>query len=98
MIALEKLNGKEERMELRLSSLDKNIFKRAQLISGDKSLSSFIVRVLKREAQKIVAENDAILLTERDREVFFNAIIGEFEPTEALVAAASAYSPEFSEK
>ena len=45
--------SKDERFELRVSSTDERIFKRAQKLSGDKSFSSFIVWVVKQKAEEI---------------------------------------------
>lgn len=83
--------SKDERMELRVSSTDKRIFKRAQKISGDKSFSSFVVRIVKKEAEAIVSKNDRIIATEKDRQVFFDAVFGNVEPNQNLVAAAKRY-------
>ncbi|WP_010662953.1 type II toxin-antitoxin system TacA family antitoxin [Marinilabilia salmonicolor] len=62
--------NKDERIEIRISSHDKQIFQKAQKLSGDKSLSSFIVRVVKKQAKEIVAKNNRIILSERDREIY----------------------------
>ena len=83
--------GKDERIELRVSSTDKRIFKRAQMLSGDKSFSSFLVRIVKKKAEEIVAENDRIIITEKDRQVFFNAVFSSTKPNQNLVAAAKRY-------
>lgn len=83
--------NKDERIELRVSSADKRVFKRAQKISGDKSFSSFIVRVVKQHAEEIVAKNDRILATEKDRQVFFDAVFGNSTPNQNLVEAAKRY-------
>ncbi|MEM6845748.1 MAG: DUF1778 domain-containing protein [Bacteroidota bacterium] len=83
--------NKDERIELRVSSTDKKIFKRAQKLSGDKSFSSFIVRVVKKHAEEIVAKNERIIATEKDREVFFNAVFGERKPNQNLIEAAKRY-------
>lgn len=83
--------SKDERMELRVSSTDKRIFKRAQLLSGDKSFSSFVVRILKKEAQSIVSKYDQIIATEKDREVFFDTVFGNVKPNQNLVEAAKRY-------
>jgi uncharacterized protein (DUF1778 family) len=85
------LDNKVERIELRVSASDKKIFKRAQKISGDKSFSSFIVRIVKKEAEEIVAKNDRIITTERDRQVFFDAVFGSGKPNQNLVEAAKSY-------
>ena len=64
---------KAGRIEIRLTAQDKALFKRAQVLSGDKSVSSFILRIVKNHAQKLIAENDRILVSERDQAVFFEA-------------------------
>lgn len=83
--------NKDERVEIRISSHDKKIFQKAQKLSGDKSFSSFIVRIVKQQAEEIVAENDRIIASEKDREIFFDAVFGESEPNENLVEAAKKY-------
>jgi uncharacterized protein (DUF1778 family) len=83
--------SKDERIELRVSSTDKQIFKRAQKISGDKSFSSFVVRIVKKKAEEIVAENDKIIITEKDRKVFFDAVFSNSEPNQSLISAAKRY-------
>lgn len=83
--------NKDERIELRVSSKDKKIFKRAQKLSGDKSFSSFIVRIIKEQAEEIVAKHDRILATEKDRKLFFDAVFANNEPNQNLVEAAKRY-------
>jgi uncharacterized protein (DUF1778 family) len=85
---MESQPSKDERMELRVSPADKRFFKRAQKLSGDKSFSSFVVRILKKEAEEIVSKNDRIIATERDRKVFFDAVFSNEKPNQNLVAAA----------
>ncbi len=83
--------NREERIELRVSSYEKAIFKKAQKLSGDKSFSSFIVRVVKEQAEEIVAKNEKIIATEKDRKIFFDAVFGNKQPNENLVEAAKRY-------
>lgn len=90
------LVNKDERMELRVSSADKRIFKRAQKLSGDKSFSSFVVRIVKKEAEEIVAKEDRILVSEKDRQLFFDAVFSETNPNKNLVAAAKRYKSKMS--
>ena len=52
-----------------------------------KSVSSFILRIVKNHAQKLIAENDRILVSERDQAVFFEAVLGEVKPNAALKQA-----------
>ena len=83
--------NKDERVEIRISSHDKRIFQEAQKLSGDKSFSSFIVRVVKKQAEEIVAKNNRSILSERDREIFFDAIFGDSKPNSDLIEAANRY-------
>jgi len=88
---MESLLNKDERVELRISSSDKRIFRRAQKLSGDKSFSSFIVRIVKKQAEEIVAKNDRIIATEKDRQVFFDAVFSNNKPNQKLAEAANKY-------
>ena len=83
--------NKNERIEIRVSSNEKRIFKKAQKLSGDKSFSSFIVRILKEQAEEIVAKKDRIIASERDRELFFDAIFQDSQPNTVLKEAAEKY-------
>lgn len=82
---------KDKRIELRLSASDKEIFQKAQELSGDKSFSSFVVRVVKKEAEKIISNHNRIIASERDREIFFNAVFADQEPNQNLREAADRY-------
>lgn len=82
---------KDERVEIRLSSKDKELFKRAQRISGDTSISSFLTRIVKREALTIISDSERILASAKDREVFFDAVFSSIEPNQSLVSAAKRY-------
>ncbi|MCA1759341.1 MAG: DUF1778 domain-containing protein [Bacteroidales bacterium] len=93
---METLINKDERIEIRISSYDKRIFQKAQKLSGDKSFSSFITRIVKEQAEKIVAKNDRIIASERDREIFFNAVFENSKPNQNLVKAAKNYKSQTS--
>ena len=88
---METQSNRDERIEIRISSHDKRIFQKAQKLSGDKSFSSFIVRIVKKQAEDILAKNDRIIASERDREKFFDAVFGDSKPNENLIKAAKKY-------
>lgn len=90
--------NKDERIELRVSAKDKQIFKRAQELSGDKSFSSFILRIVKQQAEAIVAKDERILASERDREKFFDAVFGKSKPNATLREAARKYKSKITEE
>jgi len=83
--------NKDERVEIRISSYDKRIFQKAQKLSGDKSFSSFILRIVKEQSEEIVARKDRIIASERDRKKFFDAVVGSSRPNQNLVEAAKKY-------
>jgi len=83
--------NKDERVEIRISSHDKRIFQEAQKLSGDKSLNNFIVRVAKKQTEEIVAKNNRIIASERDREIFFDAVFRDSKPNLNLIEAANRY-------
>ena len=87
----EQLTNKDERVEIRISAYDKRIFQKAQKLSGDKSFSSFIVRIVKEQSEEIVAKKDRIISSERDRKIFFDAVFGSGTPNQNLVEAAKRY-------
>lgn len=83
--------NKDERIEIRVSAQDKRIFKKAQKLSGDKTFSSFILRVVRQEAEEIVSKNDRVISSDRDRQIFFDAIFGNQKPNQKLRKAAQNY-------
>lgn len=82
---------KEERIEFRVSPEEKKMFRRAQELSGDKTISSFVIRILRAKSAQIIEKNEKILASEKDREVFFQAVFADIEPNEALSEAAQKF-------
>lgn len=89
---------KEERIEIRVSVEDKEVFKKAQELSGDRTFSGFIIRILRMQAERIISERDKIIASDRDRKIFFDTVFGDQEPNEKLVAAAKRYKSRFTAK
>ncbi len=75
----------------------KRIFQKAQKLSGDKSFSSFVVRIVKEQAEEIVAKNDRVIASERDREIFFEAVFGDSNPNRNIVEAAKKYKAQMNQ-
>lgn len=89
--------SKDERIEIRISSKDKKIFKKAQKLSGDKTFSGYITRVVRTHSDKIISKNEKILASEKDRAKFFDAVFGNLEPNDNLVAAAKRFKSIYSD-
>jgi uncharacterized protein (DUF1778 family) len=78
----------ENRVEFRISNEDKELFEYAKQLKGFKTFSEFARFIITREAKAIVEEESKILASKRDKELFFNALMGEdHQPNESLLAA-----------
>lgn len=69
----------------------KTFFERAALLAGYKNLTEFIFSTVQEKAETIVINHETLLSTERDKEIFFNAIMNPPEPNDELIAANKRY-------
>ncbi len=79
------------RFDARLTVEQKEMFERAALLLGYKSLSEFIIQTVHQRAKNVIEENEKILGSQRDAELFFESILNDHSPNEALIAAAEKY-------
>lgn len=89
---METLSIKNERIDIRVTSEEKKIFLRAQRLSGDRSFSGFVTRIIKAKSLEIIEDNERILASEKDKKIFFDAIFSDQEPNKALKDAADKYN------
>jgi uncharacterized protein (DUF1778 family) len=90
MDAIIKHEGKA-RFDIRLSKDKKLIIEKAAILGGYRHLSDFVVSTVYERAQMIIQKSETILTSQRDNEIFFNALVNPPEPNEALVSAANQY-------
>lgn len=81
---------RRERLETRITDAQKELFKKAAAFEG-KSLSEFVVSTLQDAARRIVQEHEVMVLSERDREIFIEALLNPPKPNRALREAAKAH-------
>jgi uncharacterized protein (DUF1778 family) len=80
-------NTEDERIEFRVSKAEKKLYDYASSIKGFKR-SEFIRLILRTASEKIIEEDKQILASEQDKEIFFNALMGnESKPNDALISA-----------
>ena len=79
------------RFDTRLSRDKKLIIERAAILGGYRSLSDFVVSTVYERAQMIIQQSETILASQRDNEIFFNALVNPPEPNDALTSAAIQY-------
>ncbi len=72
------------RINLRTSQEVKEMIERAAAAVGS-TVSSFMLQSATEVARRVLAEREVIVLSDRDRDAFLNAIDNPPEPTQALI-------------
>jgi uncharacterized protein (DUF1778 family) len=80
-----------DRIDIRLTPEEKALFLKAKELIHESSISSFIKNIVSKRAKEIIEENNQILASERDKEIFFDAIFNPSAPNEALKNAFAIY-------
>lgn len=83
--------SKTARFDTRWTIEQKEFFEYAMLLGGFRTLSEFVFFSVQEQAKQIVEEHNKILASNRDKELFFDAIINAQKPNEKLRNAASKY-------
>lgn len=81
----------QARFDTRLPKEQKQFFEKAAKLGGYRSLTDFIILVAQEKAQKIITEKEQIIASQRDSELFFDAIINAQKPNDELVKAVNEY-------
>ena len=76
-----------DRIDVRISKEQKELFKYAAELSGFKSLTEFVVFCINSEANKIINENNTMLKSIADKKIFVNALLNPPAPNEKLKKA-----------
>lgn len=79
------------RFDTRLPKEQKELFEYAASLGGFRTLTEFVVFALQERAKMIIEEHDAILSSNRDKELFFKAIMNPTKPNLKLKNAASRF-------
>lgn len=79
-----------ERLEVRVSREQKDLFVRAAELQG-RSLTDFVIASSQDAAIETVRTHDALRVSERDRRTFVSAVLAPAAPTKTLKQAAKGY-------
>lgn len=88
--------SKTERLEARLSSVQKALLQRAADLQG-RSLSDFVVSSVQRAAEAVIREHQVIALTAQEGQRFVEAVLNPPRPNDRLRAATERYRREVRE-
>jgi len=87
---------KAARLEARITREQKRSIERAARIRGT-SVSDFVIRSAQEAATRAIRETEMLVLTERSRRVFVNALLNPPAPNARARAAAKRYRREMGE-
>jgi uncharacterized protein (DUF1778 family) len=85
------LNSEKARFDTRLTKEQKVFFERAARLGGFRSLTDFVILTVQEKAKEIIAEKEQVLGSQRDSEIFFDAITNPAKPNQKLAEAADEY-------
>lgn len=86
------------RFDTRLSKETKDLLERAAMIKGFKSLSEFVIHFSSEAALSIIERHNQVLASDRDKAIFFDALLNPPAPNSAMVNAAKRYKAQTEEK
>jgi uncharacterized protein (DUF1778 family) len=79
------------RFDARLPKAQKELFEKAAYLGGYRNLTDFIVYTVQEKANEILKANEQIIVSERDSQVFFEAIMNPPNPSKNLKKAFADY-------
>jgi uncharacterized protein (DUF1778 family) len=79
------------RFDARLSQEQKALFEQAAAIKGFKSLTEFVIYYTSEAAIFIIEKHNQVLVSEKDKSIFFDALVNPPKPNAALLKAARNY-------
>lgn len=84
--------SEQARFDARLPKEQKQLFEKAAFLGGYRNLTDFIFRTVQEKAKEIIAEKERIIVSERDSQIFFDAITNPQKPSAKLKNARDDYN------
>lgn len=82
----------QARFDARLPKEQKQFFEKAAYLGGYRNLTDFVIRVVQEKAKEIIKEKEQVIASERDSQIFFEAITNPKKPSETLKNALNDYN------
>ena len=88
-----KTTTKEQaRFDARLPKEQKQLFERAAYLGGFRNLTDFVIIAVQEKAKEIIKEKEQIIASEKDSQIFFDAITKPRKPSKTLKRAMDDYN------
>lgn len=81
----------QTRFDARLPKEQKQLFERAAYLGGYRNLTEFVILAANEKAQEIMREKEQTILSERDGQIFFDALTKPNKPSKNLKKARIDY-------
>ncbi len=82
----------QARFDARLPKEQKHFFERAAYLGGYRNLTDFVIHTVQEKAKEIIKEKEQIIASERDGQIFFDAITKPKKPSKTLKKALDDYN------
>ncbi|WP_028522530.1 type II toxin-antitoxin system TacA family antitoxin [Runella limosa] len=82
----------QARFDARLSKEQKHFFEKAAYLGGFRSLTDFVILTVQEKAKEIIKEKEQIIASEKDSQLFFDAITNPKPPSKTLKSAYEDYN------
>ncbi|MCC5932066.1 MAG: DUF1778 domain-containing protein [Cyclobacteriaceae bacterium] len=82
----------QARFDTRLPKEQKQLFEKAALLGGYRSLTDFVILTVQEKAVEIINEKEQLIASEEDARIFFDAITNPRQPNKALKDALDEYN------
>jgi len=96
-MAPKELKLEKARFDTRLSIEQKALFEKAARLGDFRNLTDFVVMTLQKRAKEIIQERERVIASQKDNEIFFDAITNPPKANQKLTEAANDYKALFSE-
>ena len=83
--------SKKARFDAKIPKVQKELFEYAASLGGFRTLTDFIINAVQEKANTIIHEYNTILASEKDREIFFDALMNPAGPNQKLHDATERY-------
>ena len=80
------------RFDARLPKEQKQLFEKAAYLGGYRSLTDFVILTVQEKAIEIIQEKEQVIASERDSQIFFDAITKPKKPSKTLKNALEDYN------
>ncbi len=82
----------QARFDVRLSREQKKLFEKAAVLGEFRNLTDFVISAVQEKAKEIIREKEQIIASEKDSQIFFDAVTNPKKPSKTLKKALEAYN------